>query len=490
MRAKYSLAAALAASTCAVWGDGRPTPSYQPGMSYLVSCGAEDENGNFTCHRELVGATSRDTAAKAAAAQIATAKAPVAADAGKVAPSEASAKVPIAAASATEATRTADPIPAGTVAPGLAAVNAAKAKSADEAIADLAQADLSVPVSPAAALLGISADKVQRPGTIRELAASVIHGLGADGKPQNGVAFDIAPVFVFAPGLFHAGTDYAPDGAKGDLDGTFSQHVNRILARTTVSFGTASADSNGATRSALGLRVGLFDSGDPGLYWSKAVDCVNNVPPPALAPPPAAGDIGKPLPQIPVDLSACDPAIGLWAKPSLYVGYGQSWYSQSGSLSGQAPNVAQYWMSGSWGWAPKDRVSGANSFRVLGQLYMGRQVDDRTPDPNNTSQLLRQDTTDAIARLRAGKSNWHGFLELGRSRVKLGNNTSEDLRHAAVGVEFQLNWFGTDNWLELASISDRGYIDGKDHTGVMMNFRLGTPALSLSSSAKAAAPSN
>lgn len=74
----------------------------------------------------------------------------------------------------------------------------------------------------------------------------------------------------------------------------------RMLARTTLSFGTTNPDASGASRSAFGLRVGLYDSGDPGLYWSRAVDCVSQI---TVDPPPGPGAIGKPAAPIPVDYS-------------------------------------------------------------------------------------------------------------------------------------------------------------------------------------------
>lgn len=357
-----------------------------------------------------------------------------------------------------------------------AAANAAQASSAFEAISDLQQADLSVPVSPVAAVLGISADKVQRPGSIRELVASVVQGLGKDGKPQKGLALDIAPLFIFAPTWIHAGTDYAPEGASSDWDGTPAQRLHRILARTVVSFGTTEADSTGATRTAVGLRVGLFDSGDPGLYWSGVVNCVGKVD---LGLPPPPGAPGQPLAPVEVNLDKCNPAPGLTGRPSLYFGYGQSWYSKSGALTDHVPNVKQFWLSGSWGPVPSKLGSDAGSSRFLGQLYLGRRLDDRAQDPSNASLLVSQDTTEAVIRLRGGRSNWHAFIESGRSRARLGNATTENLRHVGIGAEFQLSWLGKDNWLELASVSDRGFLDGKDRSGVMFSFRIGTSTLPL-----------
>ncbi len=358
-----------------------------------------------------------------------------------------------------------------------AAASAVQAHNATGAIAALLQADLSIPASPAAALLGISGDKVQHPGTVRELAGSVIRGIGPDGKPTSAIALDIAPVFLFAPTFVGAGSDYAKKDATDDWDAGLDHWGKRVLARTTLSFGTTDPDSNGATTSAVGIRVGLFDSGDPGLYWSQTIDCIAKTARPLPPPPPKEG-VSQPAQEIAVDFSQCDPTKStdgaLWKKPSLYAGYGQSWYSKSGALTDHAPDVKQFWLTGSAGWSPA-----SSDMRVLGQLYLARRLDDRTPDPDDATQLLRQDSSDAIVRLRAGRTKWHAFVEVGRSRVQLGDSTRQDLRHTALGAEFQLAFLGADNWLEVANVSDHGYRDGKSHSGVTLSFRMGTPALAL-----------
>jgi len=454
-----------------------------PGKTYIVTCGAEDAQGNFTCHKRLVdsdpGATGKSKTATTKSEGVQAQGNGAAVAAAPVAASSASEAVVAAGKRGAAASEPAVAIAAAK--PADAVASAVVAKSATEAISDLLEADLSVPASPAASLLGISGDKVQRPGTLRELAGSVIRGIGADGKPQSAIALDVAPVFVLAPSYIGAGDQYAPETATSDWDGTASQHWHRVLARTTVSFGTTNPDSSGATRSALGLRTGLFDSGDPGLYWAKEIKCIGGIPGVMPLPPSTPG---QPADEIPVDYSKCDvtkdSAVALWAKPSLYVGYGQSWYSKSGALTDHAPDVKQFWLSGSAGWVPTATTRGtAGEWRTLGQIYFGRRMDDRIPDPSDATKLLRKDSTDALLRLRAGKSKWHGFFEFGRSRVYLGDSSKEDIRHTALGAEFQLNLFGTDNWFELAGTSERGYLDGKDHSGVLLNFRMGTPSLAL-----------
>ena len=353
-------------------------------------------------------------------------------------------------------------------------------------IADLGQVNLSAPSSPAAAVLGLSPDKVDHPGTIRDFVGSVVRGLGKDGKPVNGVAIDISPLAVFDRNALRGGSNYAPltDGATYHSDAS-PGWLLRVAARTTVSLASTSADSSGASRMSFGLRTGLFDNGDPGLYAGETAKCVRGLP---------AKEVpkGRVVSEVANDLSACDPltnkALSLWAKPAVYAGFGQSWYSHSGAVTDHAPDVKQFWLTGSigltseaFGGKSSTLTQGAaqDSLRVLGQLYVGRRLDDRQPDPNDSTKLLSANATEFITRLTAGKSTWHTFAEVGRNRMRLGNNTTENLRHVAFGAEFKISAIGDDSWLELATVNDRGYQDGKDHSGVTMNFKFGAPVLTL-----------
>lgn len=358
-----------------------------------------------------------------------------------------------------------------------AAKSEADKKSAFEKLADYAQLDLSVPNSPAFAVLGITPDKVQRPGTINDFAASLIRGLGKDGKPVSGFAVDMAPASVFFKRYITGGSDYGPANGTNDLN--LTNYWKRVLARTTVSLATTSAEASGASRSAWGVRVGLYDQGDPGLYWEATAKCLRETTMPVLKG-------GKGLDPTPAgtSLDKCNPLTNdvmdkpLWAQPAVYAGFGKSWYSQSGALTDRAPDVTAYWISGSYGMfagKPKDEVG---AFRFLLQGYLGRKLNDRTPDPNDATKLLREDSNDVALRLKLGKENWHTFLESGRARVRLGGDTKENRYHTSVGAEFKLG-FGDNLWVQVASVNERGLANGKTNTGVTMNLKFGAPFLEL-----------
>jgi hypothetical protein len=57
--------------------------------------------------------------------------------------------------------------------------------------------DLSVPDSPAFKILGLTPNKVDRPSSPREFAASIINGIDTNGNFQSGIALDTAPYLLF-----------------------------------------------------------------------------------------------------------------------------------------------------------------------------------------------------------------------------------------------------------------------------------------------------
>lgn len=343
---------------------------------------------------------------------------------------------------------------------------------------DYAQSDISVPSSPAFAILGITPDKIQRPGSIRDFVASAARGLGEDGKPVNGLAIDVSPVSLFFRDLVTGGRGYTDDKApKNDLSP--QNYWKRLLARTTVSFGSTGDEKvTGASRLAWGLRMGLIDFADPGLYWQTTVACLRK----ATMPPIPAGKTLDPTPAND-EVEKCNPQNNadepLWAKPSLYLGLGQSWYSATGSLSNRSHDSTAVWLSGSWGLGSKAANKDSDAVRTLLQGYVARMLNERTPDPSDSTSLLRKDTSEFVLRLRAGKEKWHTFVDWGRSRVRLGNDATKNIRHVAVGAEFKVAMLGDDSWIQLASVQEKGFADGKDKTGVTLNLKFGMPFLQI-----------
>ncbi len=343
------------------------------------------------------------------------------------------------------------------------AAPAAGAASAPLTVYDVlttrAAADLSVPASPAFAILGLTPTSIQRPGSVRELMAAATKGFDKDGKVKNGLAIDIAPMSMFARERIVGGDRYR------------DSPVTQALARTTVSLGTA--ESGGGTQLAWGVRVGVWDQGDPGLFAGKLAKCVRESNP-FGGPPPAGPNVTGPtqaqqeatLNAI-ADCKVPELVEDLWAKPALYVGFGQSWYSGSGSAKDKLPAAKALWATYSVG-------RSVASYRGLLQLNAERKTDERVADPADATKLLRQDTTALVARLKLGAEKWHAYADLGRNRLELAGKAKVNTRYSGLGVDLRLR---DDLWLQVGRSNERGFIDGSAQNKVLVGFRWGTKPL-------------
>lgn len=340
-----------------------------------------------------------------------------------------------------------------------------KKKEVVEKLKNLSDADLSVPDSPAMTVLGLTGSDIQRPSTPRELAAALVHGVDRRGHPSNGLSIDFLPVPLFAPSLITGGETYEKSWAM------------QWLARTTISLAAADASGDkGATQTAAGIRIGLLDMGDMGLHWKAMHTCANaavsKMEPRPLDQEKEADWEAKTAATVKL-INDCPKNeyfsnLHLWAQPALYVGYGQSWYSSTGSLSEHLPSKKVGWASFSIGHAPL--ADSMNGIKSLFQLYGQRSVDDRVKDPTGTDALVNEDRSDFVARLKFGRKIWHAFLDGGVSRVNTANVDTQNVRRFGYGVELRL---GTDDmWLVFGGVQERGYI-GDQHQSVNMSVRFG-----------------
>jgi hypothetical protein len=330
---------------------------------------------------------------------------------------------------------------------------------------ELAAVDLAIPDSPAFSVLGISPSEVQRPGTVRELGASLLRGVDANGKAKTGLALDVAPLPLFAPSWIRGGDKY-----KG-------HYVLQAFTRTTVSLATTADEKGGdASKLAWGVRMGVFDLGDPGEHYEALVACFKLTKPTDIPSGPNVNSVSADETKKAIDeLNTClakRPQKPLWAEPALYVGFGRSWFSNSGKVTDRTPAVSAWWATYSQGLAKED-----DSLRLLLQLHASRKTDDRVEDPNDATKLLRQDANLLVARFNAGRDEWRAFLDAGRRELKLAQMTTEKLRHIGLGAEFKLKGLGDNMWLQLGSVRETGYSDGKSVNKTTASLRFGSEPL-------------
>jgi hypothetical protein len=364
--------------------------------------------------------------------------------------------------------KAADAAPAPAAAPAVAKADAPAKAAADkktivDSLKDTLAVDLSVPSSPAMAVLGISGTEIQRPAFPRDFASTLVRGFDKDGKAKNALAIDIVPVALFFPQALIGGKLYEEN------------YWMRLKARTTVSLAAAQIESSKpASQLATGIRLGLIDYADPGLYWRATRECVNQ----AIAKIGiASGKTLEDTTDVAGAVAAANKCTGdkvvadLWAKPALYAGYAQGWYSSTGSVKDATGSAKALWTSFSVG-IPRSKAqrdSGADYMRVLLQLYLARKLDDRTKNPAGGDELVREDRSEAIARLRFGKEKWHAFIDGGIARVTTAGLARERIRRLGLGVEYQLR---DDLWLVVGSVTERGYAGG-DRNLVNTGLRFG-----------------
>jgi hypothetical protein len=332
----------------------------------------------------------------------------------------------------------------------------ADGSSSSNAVATLtlrASSDLSVPASPAFAALGMSPSNIQRPGTVRELVAAVAQGFDSNGKPKNGVAIDLAPMPMFAPEKIVGGKGYADN------------YLTQALARTTVSLATAQSAGD-ATQVAWGVRVGIYDSGDPGLHWEAYTLCLRSANP--VMQPGMSVDALPAQEQARLNAAtqkcANETFASLWSKPALYVGYGQSSYSSSGRLRDLEGDTRSLWAT----WSAGMDVS---EMKGMLHLHGERLQNDRFADEADDSVFRRQDKSSFGARLKLASAKWNAYMDVGRSRVKLDGQQNKNVRYWGLGAEFKIQ---DDVWLQVANVRESGLNDGEHQSKSLASLRFGS----------------
>lgn len=253
--------------------------------------------------------------------------------------------------------------------------------------------DLTVPDSPAFAILGLAPEKVVRPSAPKDLATTLLNGVDQYGNLQSGVAVDFAPLFLFAGnGLSYS--DYHDHTGK------------QIAGRTQISLATTkgSSDADKSVRAAFGLRSTFWDKGDPRLDDDlvKCLDAID-VPVPALPLPTQAqrdaweAEQAKALrPKV----GACQTASAKrnWNASSFAAGVAPAFQSPTGESSDFKYAGAAVW--GSLALKLSTAKNSLGQFIVQGRYRNKEQV----PDKNNKGTFFEQDSSALGLRLVLGEA--------------------------------------------------------------------------------------
>lgn len=343
----------------------------------------------------------------------------------------------------------------------------------DFAKINLADLDLSVPESPAFTALGVTPTTVTRPSSPRSLATSLLNGVDQSGKFQTGFALDFAPYMLY-------------QGNKLTLqeyqEGRYSW--KRFLARTTISVGSAkgTTDSDNSSRLATGLRITIFDRGDPRMdteytkeLYKDLESALGSVPP---LPPLLANDqtevakhekalqdaakkatdpIDPQAKRILSDAKQKARKSG-WNRSSMIVGLAPSWISKDGNAQNLGYNGATVWSS----------LGLRTTSHAQTILYARYQSRENVPDPTATGQFLIQDSDFAGGQFRAGTENTTGSFEAVYLHTHPHGRTSDDFVRLSLGAERKL---AENLWLKVGIGSNSGQQNGQNKLFILSSFK-------------------
>ena len=331
--------------------------------------------------------------------------------------------------------------------------------------------DMPVPESPAFTVLGVTPENVTHPTTGREFQTALLNGVDQRGNFQTGLALDFIPYLTFA-------------GKSTSLFSYKNSRMERFLARSQVSFATAKGATDGdkSTRLALGLRLTLWDTGDPRLddqLESCYGEALNDDKFEEEEYLPAPGDsadlkkkkLGKRKLLLAEMTKPCDDEVRKrnWNASGWIVGLAPSWISKSGETKNFVWNGGGFWTSLAYGF---DSVSSLrdNSQLVFHARYRTNEV---IPDTDNQGQFLSQDSLFLGTRLRiapgiAAKSIFSVEGNFIRSRRE--SSAFDNSSRYSLGLEQRL----ADNiWFSLALGGQSGNTNGNNQAFVMTSFKWG-----------------
>ena len=334
--------------------------------------------------------------------------------------------------------------------------------------AEALNVDLSVPESPAFAVLGLTPNTVLRPASPRDFASSLLNGLDQNGNFQSGIAIDTAPFMLF-------------NGENITIRDYNEQYLTRLLSRTQFSFATTKGASSEdkATRVSAGLNLTLWDRGDPRIFHPERGDddvlqCFAHslVLPPVILPNTPQSEIDK--------INAANKAAndGLadacrararkanWNRSSWTIAYAPSWISKTGETSAYKWNGGAFWTSVAYGF------EGIPSLERIAQLivHARHRTRERVPDPDNKGKFLTQNSTFFGARFRAGGPAFALNFEDSFIRTHVLNGKTDNINRFSIGAEARLS----DNlYFVISSGSNVGAEGDRKKGFVLTSFKYG-----------------
>jgi len=290
------------------------------------------------------------------------------------------------------------------------------------------------------------------------------------GNFQTGIALDFVPYLTFF-------------GNQTSLFDYRNSRVERFLARTQLSFATTKGASteDKAARLALGVRLTLFDKGDPRLdtvldkCYEKALDDPRledfEQPPGPEAPEVKAARLKNRETILAEVVKPCndDARKRNWNATGWIVGAAPSWISETGETKNFHWNGGGFWTSLAYGFEGVSALKD-NSQLILHARYRNNEI---VPDPATAGQFVSQDSSFFGGRFRmapgsAAKSIFS--LEGNFIRSRLNKGAFDNSSRFSLGLEQRI----ADNiWFSLALGGQSGRADGQNKPFVLTSFKWG-----------------
>lgn len=332
-------------------------------------------------------------------------------------------------------------------------------------------ADLAVPESPAFTVLGVTPQTVSHPTIPREFATSLLNGVDERGNFQTGLALDFVPYLTFF-------------GKDTSLFSYAHHPMERFLARTQVSFATTKGvtDDDKSTRLALGLRMTIFDKGDPRVDRDLET-CYTN----ALNHPDFKTDEFIVLPEdkepeknkklrkrgerIAELIEACDVKARKdnWNASGWIVGLAPSWISKTGATKDYVWNGGGFWSTIAYGFENVEALK-KNSQLLFHVRYRNNEL---VPDTDDPTLFFSQDSLYVGTRVRIApgeEAKTIFSLEGNYIRSRKDKGDWDNSRRFSVGFERRV---AENIWFALSAGGQGGRSDGANHAFVLSSFKWG-----------------
>lgn len=317
---------------------------------------------------------------------------------------------------------------------------------------------IAVPNSPAFNVLGVTPDKVTRPGNMRELAVGLLQGLDENGNFQNGLAVDFSPYLLFV------GDDLSLAEYRDNRFARFASHIQLSMG---ASKGTDNNDKS--AKIAAGIRATIFDFGDPRMdteFDKYFVDTCKRVSDKYGPIPPMISDAERATinNSMQMDIeNELKPYRDIIAhnsvnQPALDVGLSPLWISDDGQSNNLTWGGLAAWSS---------FKIGIENFLFIANVQY--KTKDNQPDPETTGEMLEGSSFSGGAKARYGSLSWGLLVQTVYTNFDPEGHDRDDRILYSVGGEIKL---AENLWLQ-ASVGSTSASESDDSSFVSGQFKWG-----------------